>query len=69
MKLRKEYEMSRFLDTIDGHSEVVIKSMSECRQLINDICMSRDSDLCMDYPSEDDCMQCRFFEKEDGAEG
>lgn len=58
--------MSRYLDIINGHSEVVLKSMNECRHLINDICTCNKSELACDYPSEYDCMQCRYFMEEDG---
>lgn len=60
--------MSRWLeDDINGNLIQVLRSMDECRYLIEDVCCNDKSEQCCDFPHPEYCeKRCPHFTEEDG---
>lgn len=59
--------MSRLLERLpDGTYRETLHSEDECRYLINEVCCNGDCRwMVAEFPDEEDCKRCRYFEKEE----
>ena len=58
--------MSRYIEQLpDGTYHEEIECMEKCRHMYNEVCCEGYSDHVADFPSEEDCEYCAFFEKEE----
>lgn len=57
--------MSRYLQK-DIHDDWVemLDDPDRCRLLIDDVCCCHKSEFCADFPDEEDCKECPYFEAE-----
>jgi len=53
--------------TADGEQIETIEDMNKCKHLVNEVCCEGYSEHVADFPREEDCAQCVFFQKEDGV--
>lgn len=52
----------------DGTYTTTILSMDGCKYLYEDVCCNDKSEFVADFPDQKkDCVECKFFEKEDGV--
>ena len=58
--------MSKWLDQLpDGTFKEEIYDRDGCRYFINEVCCNPECYWCCDYPDEEECSRCEYFEKED----
>ena len=59
--------MSRWLEQLpDGTYNETLNSEDECKYLINEVCCNDDClEMVTEFPDDEECSQCRYFEKED----
>ena len=60
--------MSRWLEELpDGSNRITIADEDSCKYMYNEVCCNGYSEHRADFPDEDDCKNCAFYEKEDGV--
>jgi len=58
--------MSKWLELdADGNYHESLAFPDECKHKINEVCCEAQSELVADFPSEEDCERCPFYEEED----
>ena len=60
--------MSRWIEEKQGYTIIKIADMDECSYMYNEVCCNDESELCGDYPAQEDCAECLLFKKEEGLE-
>lgn len=60
--------MSRWIKSdTNGKSIETIANGNQCKNLVDEVCCEGYSEHVADFPSEEDCAQCVFFQKKDGV--
>lgn len=58
--------MSRNIEQLpDGTYYEEIESLEKCRHMYNEVCCEEKSEYLADFPGEEECENCAFFEKEE----
>lgn len=58
--------MSRWIESIDGVDKITLDRNDECKHMYNEVCCNEESEHLADFViHKDDCVNCKYFEKED----
>lgn len=57
--------MSKWIEDVDGEHKITLADKEECKHMYNEVCCNEECEDLADFVSHEDCVKCKYFEKED----